>query len=443
MRKQRSLFELRPNPEDADLTIPGRGAARITRRGFLNGGLTAVAMTLGGRIPYSRHIRSGMVPEVLAQENRTALIERREGLDGLDEKDLVVLNERPLGAEARPRDLDDSVTPTRYHYVRNNGNLSAMARQMDSTGYRLVIDGEVERRLELSLDDLKADFPTHSWNLQLECGGNGRAGFEPSPSGMQWTVGAVACARWTGVSLADVLNAAGVGPTAIYTAHHSDDVHLSGNPELETISRGIPISKALNPYNLLAWEMNGAPLPPVHGFPLRLIIPGWPGSASAKWLSRISLRDRIHDGRGMTGYSYRINRNPVRPGTDVAEEDMDIIQSMPVKSVITRPDSGVELPLGQGLRVRGHAWAGDREVNRVDLSHDFGQTWHEARLEAPANPYAWQHWQIELRLPIRGYYEIWARATDTNGRSQPTVVPGWNPRGYLNNAVHRVAVEIV
>ena len=145
----------------------------------------------------------------------------------------------------------------------------------------------------------------------------------------------------------------------------------------------------------------------------------------------------------MTGYSYRINRNPVRPGTDVAEEDMDIIQSMPVKSVITRPDSGVELPLGQGLRVRGHAWAGDREVNRVDLSHDFGQTWHEARLEAPANPYAWQHWQIELRLPIRGYYEIWARATDTNGRSQPTVVPGWNPRGYLNNAVHRVAVEIV
>ena len=437
MRKKRSLFGLYQDPEDADPMTWGRKTDRITRRGFLNGGLTAVALTLGTHIPFRKHWPAGMVSVALAQDNRAVLLE------GLEGKDLVVLNDRPLGAEARPYDLDNPVTPTRYHYVRNNGNLPATAERTDSTRYRLVIDGEVERRLELSLDDLKADFPTHSWNLQLECGGNGRAGFEPSPSGMQWTVGAVACARWTGVSLADVLNAAGVRPTAVYTAHHSDDVHLSGNPELETISRGIPISKALDPNNLLAWEMNGEPLPPVHGFPLRLIVPGWPGSASAKWLSRITLRDRIHDGRGMTGYSYRINHNPVRPGTDVPEEAMEIIHSMPVKSIITRPRSGVELPLGQPLRVGGHAWAGDLEVNRVDLSHDFGQTWHETRLQAPTNPYAWQHWEIELRLPTQGYYEIWARATDTNGRSQPPVVPGWNPRGYLNNAVHRVAVEIV
>ena len=350
MRKKRSLFGLYQDPEDADPMTWGRKTDRITRRGFLNGGLTAVALTLGTHIPFRKHWPAGMVSVALAQDNRAVLLE------GLEGKDLVVLNDRPLGAEARPYDLDNPVTPTRYHYVRNNGNLPATAERTDSTRYRLVIDGEVERRLELSLDDLKADFPTHSWNLQLECGGNGRAGFEPSPSGMQWTVGAVACARWTGVSLADVLNAAGVRPTAVYTAHHSDDVHLSGNPELETISRGIPISKALDPNNLLAWEMNGEPLPPVHGFPLRLIVPGWPGSASAKWLSRITLRDRIHDGRGMTGYSYRINHNPVRPGTDVPEEAMEIIHSMPVKSIITRPRSGVELPLGQPLRVGGHAW---------------------------------------------------------------------------------------
>ncbi len=434
MRKEPNDFGPHPGPEGEIRTIWEQRPDRITRRGFLNGGLWAAATTLGAHIPYLRYMPAGMIPAARAQNKPTVLPEG---------KDLIVLNERPLGAEARPYNLDSPVTATRYHYVRNNGYPSAMAERRDSTGYRLVIDGEVERRLELSLNDLKNDFPTYSWNLQLECGGNGRAGFKPSPSGMQWTVGAVACARWTGVSLADVLNAAGVRPTAIYTAHHSDDVHLSGNPDLETISRGIPISKALDPYNLLAWEMNGEPLPPVHGFPLRLIVPGWPGSASAKWLRRISLRDRIHDGRGMTGYSYRINRNPVRPGTDVPEEEMEIIQSMPVRSIITRPASGAQVPLGRSLGIRGHAWAGDFEVIRVDLSHDFGQTWHAARLEAPTNRYAWQHWEIELRLPTTGYYEIWARATDTNGRSQPPVVPGWNPRGYLNNSVHRVALEVI
>ncbi len=435
MKKERCIRELYQDPERLDWMIWGRRTDRISRRGFLNGtGLTAIVLALGAHVPFSKHMPVGMIPVALAQGEGSILLEG---------KDLVVLNERPIGAEARPHDLDSAVTPTRYHYVRNNGNLSSMAVRMDSTGYRLVIDGEVEGQLELSLSELKSNFPTHTLNLQLECGGNGRAGFDPSPSGMQWTVGAVACARWTGVRLKDVLNAAGVRPTAIYTAHHSDDVHLSGNPDLETISRGVPISKALNPYNLLAWEMNGETLTGVHGFPIRLIIPGWPGSASAKWLSQITLRDRVHDGKGMTGYSYRINRNPVRPGTDVPEEDMEIIHSMPVKSIITRPESGIEHALRQPLRVHGHAWAGDLEVKRVDLSYDFGQTWHRTELEAPINPYAWQNWQIELRLPTRGYYEIWARATDVDARSQPTVVPGWNPRGYLNNAIHRVAVKIV
>lgn len=435
MKKERSLPELYRDPERADWLIWRRETNSVSRRGFLNGaGLSAMALALGAHIPYSRCMPGGLIPAVFGQINRPVLLEG---------KDLVVLNERPIGAEARPHGLDDAVTPTRFHFIRNSGNLSRMAETMDSTDFRLVIDGEVERRLELSLGDLSRDFPIRTFELQLECGGNGRSGFEPSPSGIQWTVGAVACARWTGVSLADVLNRAGVAPTAVYTAHHADDVHISGNPDLETLSRGVPISKALNPYNLLAWEMNGERLPAIHGFPLRLIIPGWPGSASAKWVRRIELRDRIHDGLGMRGYSYRVNRYPVQPGTDVAEEDMEIIQSMPVKSIITKPASGTQSALGQPLTVRGHAWAGDLAVKGVDVSYDFGQSWHTAQLEEPANPYAWQHWQTVLRLPTRGYYEIWARATDTNDRAQPPVVPGWNPRGYLNNIIHRISVTVV
>ena len=428
MRKERGLFETYKDPERADVVLE-------SRRGFLNGaGWTAMALAVGAHIPFGRFMPEGFMPAALAQRSSPILPPG---------KDLVLLNERPLGAEARTHDLDDVVTPTRYHYIRNNGNLSPMAESMNSTGYRLVIDGEVERPLELSLDDLKRNYPIRNWKLQLECTGNGRAGYEPHPSGMQWTFGAIACSEWTGVSLADVLRTAGLKQSAVYTGHHSDDVHVSGNPDLAPLSRGIPIYKATNPFTILAWEMNGEPLRAVHGFPLRLVVPGWPGSASAKWLSRIEIRDRVHDGRGMTGYSYRINRYPVAPGADVLESEMDIIDYMPVKSIITRPAARAEIALGEPLRVRGHAWAGDLEVARVDISYDFGQSWRQTRLDTPVNPYAWQRWETEVQMPERGYYEIWARATDTNGKSQPQVVPGWNPRGYLNNVTHRIGITVV
>ena len=393
-----------------------------------------MAMAIGAHIPFARNFPGGLIPAAFAQGERFVIAGKEE---------LVVLNERPIGAEARAHQLDDDVTPTRYHYVRNNGNLGPMAQSLDSTGYRLVIDGDVDNPLELSLDDLKRDFPTHTWNLQLECTGNGRAGYEPHPSGMQWTIGAIACSRWTGVSMADVLKAAGVKPSAVYTANHSDDIHLSGNPELQALSRGVPMSKAMNPYNLLAWEMNGEPVPDIHGFPVRMVVPGWPGSASAKWIDRIQIRDQVHDGRGMTGFSYRINKYPVQAGADVPQEDMEVIHSMPVKSLITRPEPQTTTPVGSALAVRGHAWAGDATVVSMEISYDFGQTWQTTRLSDPANPYAWQRWETEVRFPVKGYYEIWARATDSNGKTQPPVVPGWNPRGYLNNVMHRIAVTAV
>jgi DMSO/TMAO reductase YedYZ molybdopterin-dependent catalytic subunit len=240
------------------------------------------------------------------------------------------------------------------------------------------------------------------------------------------------------VRLRDVLNAAGVKDSAVYTGHYGNDPHLSGDPEKVAISRGVPIAKALEEDTLIAWAMNGEPLPAIHGFPLRLVVPGYPGSASQKWLTRIWVRDQVHDGPKMGGYSYRLPAYPVAPGTEVPEADMVVMETMPVKSLITSPATRTQHD-GLSLDVRGHAWA-DGEVAAVHVSHDFGQTWQEAALEAPVNRYAWQHFTATVDLPQPGYYEIWSRATDTDGRVQPVTTPGWNPRGYGNNMVHRIAV---
>src|SRR5690606_34031781 len=145
------------------------------------------------------------------------------------------------------------------------------------------------------------------------------------------------------------------------------------------------------------------------------------------------VRDRQHDGPGMTGLSYRVPRNPVAAGTEVANEDMEVLGSMIVKSIVTFPEAGTEVTAGAPFEVRGHAWAGDDHVTRVDVSTDFGASWQQAELSPPPNRYSWQRWRAQIALPSLGYYEVWARATDDRGRAQPMVVPGWNPRGYLNN----------
>ena len=173
-----------------------------------------------------------------------------------------------------------------------------------------------------------------------------------------------------------------------------------------------------------------------------MLCAGWPASVSGKWLTRILIRDRVHDGEKMLGQSYRVPCEPVAPGTSVVDEDMCIIESMPVKSLITYPKSGVSRTVGESLDVRGHAWAGDLSVAEVFVSIDFGASWQKTKLERPVNRLAWQHWSATVDFSKPGYYEIWAKAVDSNGTSQPMVLPGWNPRGYLNNACHRIAVGV-
>ncbi|WDI30231.1 sulfite oxidase [Hyphococcus flavus] len=399
---------------------------RLTRRALISGG--AAFSVLGFPVPFARFLPAGMQPVALAQEN---ILPGKSGLS--------VLSDRPIAAETPPHLLDENVTSGEHMFVRNNGLTPAVTAE-DVADWRLVIDGEVETTLDLSIDDLKNDFEEVKLQLQIECGGNGRKFMTPAARGNQWTFGAVSCANWTGVRLRDVLDRAGVKSTAVYTGHYGADIHLSGDPEKSPLSRGIPIEKAIEPHTIIAYAMNGGDIPLLNGYPLRLAAPGWPGSCSQKWLTRIEVRDREHDGAKMTGQSYRVPRYPVAPGTEVPDEDMEIIQSMPVKSLITAPQTGARVSAGDVFEVRGHAWAGDNEVAAMDVSIDFGATWTRAELSAPVNRYAWQHWRVELTLPEAGYYEVWARATDDAGRMQPATQPGWNPRGYLNNLQHRIAI---
>jgi DMSO/TMAO reductase YedYZ molybdopterin-dependent catalytic subunit len=240
------------------------------------------------------------------------------------------------------------------------------------------------------------------------------------------------------VRLRDVLQKAGIQDGVVYTAHVGADMHLSGDPDKEPISRGIPIEKALTDTVLIAFGMNGAELHPMNGAPLRLVVPGWPGSCSQKWLTRIWLRDQVHDGTKMGPRSYRVPEYPVAPGQEVPDEDFEIIERMPVKSLVTFPENGADV--GRSTLVRGHAWSGDRWISRLDLSIDFGATWFPADLDAPVNEAAWQNWRANVAFPEAGYYEIWARATDSAGEMQPFSID-WNPKGYLNNTMHRVGVR--
>jgi DMSO/TMAO reductase YedYZ molybdopterin-dependent catalytic subunit len=436
MKKEKGLHELyAEDPDLADELVWGRKVTRVSRRGFMKGsGLAAMTAVLGASIPFAKYMPGGLIPAALAQSDDAFYIPGKTGL--------TVLNDRPINAETPAHLLDDPVTPESRLFVRNNG-IPPSTWDIDVDQWQITIEGEAcERRRVMTLGEIKERFKHYTLQLQLECGGNGRSEFNPPAKGNQWTTGAIGCPEWTGVRLRDVLLDCGVADNAVYVAYEAADSHLSGDPTKRPISRGVPVSKALEDESMIVWAMNGEPLPELHGFPVRMLCSGWPASVSGKWLTRILIRDRVHDGAKMTGQSYRVPCKPVPPGTSVADEDMCIIESMPVKSLITFPKSGIEISSSKPLDLRGHAWAGDLQVKTVHTSIDFGATWQKAKLKKPANRLAWQHWSASTEFPEAGYYEVWARAEDDAGRSQPMILPGWNPRGYLNNACHRIAVMV-
>jgi DMSO/TMAO reductase YedYZ molybdopterin-dependent catalytic subunit len=397
---------------------------------------------VGGTIPFAATMPGGLIPAALAEEKKATPPKGPQHLKfpGKDEG-LVVLGDKPLVAETPEHLLDDETTPTAKFYIRNNGQIPEPAKDPDS--WAITIDGEVNNTLKLTLGELRKKFRPQTRRFVLECGGNGRSAFTPTARGNQWTNGGAGCAEWTGVRLADVLKSAGLKPSAVYTAHYGADVHLSGDASKPTISRGVRIAKALDPESMIVWQMNGEPLPNIHGGPVRLIYPGWAGSASQKWLTRIWIRDKEHDGPGMTEFSYRTAINPMIPGGKADPKNFKILESMPIRSLITSPANGTKIPAGtRQIALRGAAWAGDLTVRTVDVSTDFGATWQRVQLGKPRNKYDWQRWTANIKVPTDGYYEIWTRGTDSNGRMQPHLAGFWNPQGYGGNAMHRIAVLI-
>lgn len=352
--------------------------------------------------------------------------------------DLLVRADRPFNAGPRPDHLRaDFVTPTERFFVRNHGDVP----ELDAADYRLTVRGEVASPLELSLADL-ARLPRRDLVATLQCAGNRRSeliAHKPIPHELPWGSEAISTARWAGVALADVLAAARPNERARHVA-------FTGLDETERHGRrfryggSIPIEKALAGDALLATEMNGAPLPAVHGFPVRAVVPGWIGARSVKWLREIEVREEPSDNY-FQRIAYRLFPAAVGPD-DVDWESGAMLGELALNSIVTSPESGAKLT-GETVRVAGVAIAGDgREVIRVEVTADGGATWRSAALEPSSERWAWRFWSLDLELPP-GQHEIAARAWDSAAQTQPSEVGHvWNFKGYMNNAWHRVRFEL-
>jgi sulfite oxidase len=349
---------------------------------------------------------------------------------------LRVRQESPLNAEPEPGALIESFrTPNELFFVRNHGDVPAV----DAGAYRLAVDGLVESPLSLSLADLRR-FPRITVGATLQCAGNRRRELievAPIPNELPWDSEAVSNAEWSGVPLREALAAAGPKSGALHVAFLGlDETERHGHRF--RFGGSVPLEKAIHPEVLLADTMNGAPLPPTHGAPLRVVVPGYIGARSVKWLSRITLQETPSDNYFQTR-AYRLFPASVGPDSVDWETGMMLGES-PVNSVICSPVSGERLPAGQ-VNVRGWALAGGgREIARVEVSADGGGTWTTAERGYCESGWTWCFWGVPLNLPP-GEHEILCRAFDAAAQTQPAHPSQvWNFKGYANNAWHRVKV---
>jgi sulfite oxidase len=345
---------------------------------------------------------------------------------------LLVRSIRPPDFETPVALLDSYITPIEHFYVRSHLPVPA---QLDAATWSLKVGGEVNSPVSLSLDEIKK-LPAVTVTMTLECAGNGRAFFDPSVAGIQWEKGAVGTARFTGARMADVLKRVGVKTTARNVEMHPADRPLGTMP---AFVRQVPMAKAMHPDTLLAYDMNGQPIPAVHGFPLRAIIPGWEGAYSVKWLTTLNVLDKDSDSFWVaTGYRYPTKR--VAPGAAVDAKDMAPLYGLVVKSLITKPAAGASVPAGK-VAVGGFAWAGENDITRVDVSIDNGATWQAARLSGEQAKYSWRRFEYEFAAAKPESILILSRATDSKGNIQPAVSQ-WNPSGYLWNQYDSVRIDI-
>ncbi|HXH86314.1 MAG TPA: sulfite oxidase, partial [Nitrospira sp.] len=270
-----------------------------------------------------------------------------------------------------------------------------------------------------------------------QCSGNGRAFHRPKVPGVQWERGAVGNAEWTGVRLRDLLEHAGLQPEAKHVQFQGADRPVLASVPL--FVRSIPLDKAIHPDTILAYEMNGQPLPLLHGAPLRVITPGWMADSCIKWLTHITVQSEEAKGYYMQT-AYRVPTKPVEPGFSAKGQTMIPVEEMVVKSLIAAPGQGETVSVGP-VAIQGVAWGGEAKVVKVEISMDDGKTWEPARLLGDDHPYAWRQWQFVWDTRVGGMFSVLCRATDAHGNTQPATSP-WNPSGFLWNGWDRVTFTV-
>ncbi|MGH9116454.1 MAG: sulfite oxidase [Acidimicrobiales bacterium] len=324
------------------------------------------------------------------------------------------------------------VTPVGLHYLLTHYDIPLV----DAASWRLEVGGLVPRPATLTLDELRA-MPAITLTTTMECAGNGRARFDPRPLSQPWLHEAVGTATWTGVPLVRLLDRVGVGDDAVELVFTGLDRGVENEIE-QAYERSLPVAEAAREEVLLAYHMNGTPLLPQHGYPVRLVTPGWYGMTNVKWLTRISAV-----AEPFTGYQ---NEWAYRWRTDADDVGVPLSRMRPrslllppgIPDYFTRSRVLAEGP----CELVGRAWSGWAPIEAVLVSTDGGATWDDAKVEPPdLGPWAWQRWRHVWDAPEPGVHEICCRARDGAGKEQP-MEPEWNLGGYTNNAPHRVVVEV-
>jgi len=346
---------------------------------------------------------------------------------------LIIRSDSPADFETPVQLLDKGwITSNDAHYVRSHLSVP----NVELNNWNLTVEGEVNRPLKLTMRDIRG-FQEVTRTVTLECSGNGRAFADPPVAGLQWEKGAVGTARWSGIPLRDVLMKAQVQPNAKHVILNGADMPIRAVPDFV---RSIPIEKAMHPDTILAYRMNGAALPVLHGFPLRLIVPGWEAAASTKWIVDIQISEAEASGFFMQT-AYRIPNRPIAPGTLVDPKDTIPYTALSVKSIFTSPLDGAMVPMGSSIQLRGFAWAGEADITQVDVSTDAGSTWNIAVLDNDKARYTWRRFRYLWKPPAAKSFVVMSRATDSQGRTQP-MVASWNPSGYLYKVADKIQINV-
>jgi len=340
------------------------------------------------------------------------------------EKEMRIMSESPLNAETTTPFLRSWITSNSVFFDRNQGAVLKTPISLET--WELLIHGEVETELRFTMEQILR-MPKAIVANTLECSGNSRSLLREKAKGNPWTIGGVGNAVFGGVWLGDLLKQAGLKPSSRHVSFEGFEQPV-GSSGIKFI-RSIPVEKATSS-TLLAYEMNGEPLPPKHGFPLRALALGWTGANCVKWLQKITVLDRPHEGHFMDNV-YRVFQKGEDPKSG------EVVTGLKLKSIITQPLQEERVPAGP-VTILGAAYGGEAGIGRVEISVDGGKSWLEARFIGPAEPYAWRQWQYVWEAR-RGSYTIMARATDQEGREQP-MNAAWNVLGYGNNGVREHAV---